>query len=155
MTHPTIPEESGPLLCECGRRAELVTGQVIYPGRADLYTKRFWLCDPCDAYVGCHPGSTRPLGTLAGPELRRARMRAHNALDPLWRHAEDHYPDLPKRKIRAIRNIARSRVYRWLSLRLGIPEDQCHIGQSDVETCEAIVQALQVVDYPRIRKEVR
>ena len=154
MTQPTI-EESGPLLCECGRRAELVTGQVIYPRRPDLYAKRFWRCEPCDAYVGCHPGSTRPLGNPAGPELRRARMRAHSALDPLWQHAEHHYPNLLNRKIKAIRRIARSRVYRWISLRLGIPEEQCHIGQSDVATCEAIVQSLRGVDYPRIRKEVR
>jgi len=32
-----------------------------------------WLCKPCDAYVGCHNNTERPLGTLANKELRTAR----------------------------------------------------------------------------------
>lgn len=38
----------------CGKPAQLVGGDVIYPHREDLHEKKFWLCTPCNAYVGCH-----------------------------------------------------------------------------------------------------
>jgi hypothetical protein len=47
-----------------------------------------WVCvdhPGCDSYVGCHPGTQNALGSLAGPDLRVARMRAHVWIDRLWR----------------------------------------------------------------------
>lgn len=38
----------------CGKDAELVTGDVIYPHRSDLAPLKFWRCEDCEAYVGCH-----------------------------------------------------------------------------------------------------
>ena len=69
----------------CNNPAVLVGGDVIYPHRPDLYEKKFWQCDPCDAYVGCHrPGvgygdGTRPLGRLANAELREAKKNVHTS----------------------------------------------------------------------------
>lgn len=30
--------------------------------------------------------------------------------------------------------------YRWLAARLGIPEDQCHIGMFDVAMCRRVIE---------------
>lgn len=39
----------------------------------------------CDAYVGVHKGTKRAKGRLANPELRRAKVAAHEAFDPIWK----------------------------------------------------------------------
>ncbi|MDR0480872.1 MAG: DUF3268 family zinc-finger domain-containing protein [Gallionellaceae bacterium] len=56
----------------CDRDAQLVTGVTIYPHRDDLRRKHFWLCAPCNAYVGTHQRNRKmglsgdePLGRLA------------------------------------------------------------------------------------------
>ncbi len=80
-------EERQVWCCACGTEvwAIKVTGKVIYPHRKDLYDKEFWQCDCCKNYVGCHKADGRPLGSIPGRELRRARMLTHQKMDPLWR----------------------------------------------------------------------
>ena len=58
--------------CGCQREVEAVCATVgeIYPHRTDLHKKRFWRCPTCGNYVGCHPGSEKPLGNIPTPELR-------------------------------------------------------------------------------------
>lgn len=107
---------------ECGGELALTDGREIYPHRPDLFTRRFWICRPCMAYVGCHPGTTRPLGQPAGPALRQARIRAHAALDPLWQSGW----------------MSRNDVYRELS---GILGYEVHVAQSNEQQCERIIEA--------------
>lgn len=38
----------------CGSKTEYVDGTVIYPHRPDLANRKFYICRPCNAYVGCH-----------------------------------------------------------------------------------------------------
>lgn len=118
-----------PLCIECGKVAELVGGDRIYPHRPDLYGKRFWLC-ACGAYCGCHSATTRPLGFPCGPETRRARMAAHEVFDPLWRS----------------RSMDRRAAYSWLADRMGIEPEACHIGMMTA------AQAWQVVELCRQRR---
>ena len=114
------------LLCHyCFRKPELVGGDTIYPHRPDLYEKKFYLCRPCDAYVGCHPGTTEPLGRLANAELRKAKQAAHAAFDPKWKGGD----------------MKRKEAYAWLATQLGIDFNDCHIGMFDVETCRRVVDA--------------
>lgn len=108
----------------CGNTARLVGGNAIYPHRPDLAAKKFYQCKPCDAHVGCHPGTEKALGRLANAELRKAKMAAHAAFDPLWKNGE--------RKRRS--------AYAWLAKELGIEEKQCHIGMFDVEMCRRVVE---------------
>ena len=76
------------LLCPfCLNRANLVSGKQVYPHRPDLYALKFWLCEPCDAYIGCHKEGARfkvgnthytsdgtaALGTLADAKTRKVR----------------------------------------------------------------------------------
>lgn len=122
----------------CHRDAMLVTGNVIYPHRPDLYALKFWQCEPCDAYVGCHKAGkgqgdgTKPLGRLANAELRRAKSDAHAAFDPLWKS----------------RRMKRREAYAWLAAQLGISVNNCHIGMFDVDGCRAVVAAVQAPGEP-------
>lgn len=108
----------------CGGPARLVTGKVIYPFRGDLHHKKFYQCEPCEAHVGCHPGTETALGRLANPELRRAKMAAHAAFDPLWKYY----------------GYSRTGAYQWLSSALGIDAKACHIGMMDVATCQRVAE---------------
>jgi hypothetical protein len=115
----------------CNNEAWLVGGNVIYPHRPDLFNKRFWLCAPCNAYVGCHPGTEKPLGRLANSELRQAKQKAHIAFDALWKRTTP------------LGTFDRKGAYTWLARQLGIPRADCHIGQMDVEQCQRVVEVCQ------------
>lgn len=77
--------------CGCQKEVEaaFVTGQVVYPHRPDLYSRGFWQCPECKNFVGCHDknkkGNFKPLGCIATPEIKKARMSLHNYIDPLWK----------------------------------------------------------------------
>lgn len=114
-----------PICPYCHQPSKRVSGADIYPHRPDLAHKVFYQCAPCDAYVGCHPNTTVPLGRLANAELRAAKMKAHAAFDPIWQS---------KRK-------TRTEAYDWLSKKLGIVRQYCHIGMFNVEQCELVVVA--------------
>lgn len=106
----------------CGRRAELVDSKVIY---GKDYGHKVYLCRPCMAYVGCHKGTTKPLGRLANAELREWKKRAHAAFDPLWQYG----------RFKGYRNAA----YAWLADRMGLPVKETHIGIFDVSQCKRVV----------------
>ena len=98
--------------CGCGRDVEPApkTGADTYPHRPDLSGKKFWQCGACGNYVGCHPGSTTPLGNIPTPELRNARGHIHAILDPIWKR----------------NRMSRSEVYRRISEKIG---RQYHTGE--------------------------
>lgn len=108
----------------CGRAATLTDGRTIYPSRPAFWDRTYWLCAPCQAWVGCHPHTTSALGTLANAQLRRARMLAHEAFDPIWREG----------------GMSRGHAYQWLARKMGVKE--VHIGKLDEEGCAAVVQLL-------------
>lgn len=123
------------IICDyCHRPAQLVTGAVIYPHRADLLHKRFWHCAPCGAYVGCHDRNRRlgfrgdePKGRLANAALRRAKIAAHAAFDPIWKSME----------------MTRTAAYEWLASALGVSVANMHIGMLDMDGCSAVIAACQ------------
>ena len=119
----------------CGRPAALVTGSAIYPHRPDLLHLKFWRCAPCDAYVGTHKPNkrlglkgTEPLGRLANAELRKAKIAAHAAFDPIWKSG----------------SMSRQQAYAWLAGALGISSmSNTHIGMFDVDGCMAVIAAVE------------
>lgn len=113
----------------CNAETKLVTGDVIYPHRIDLRDRQFYLCRPCDAYVGTHKGTTKPLGRLANAELRALKQEVHAVFDPLWRSG----------------NRSRKEAYQWMAEQLGIPFSECHVGMMDVETCRRAIEVLREV----------
>lgn len=109
----------------CEATSAFVGGDTIYPHRPDLHSKVFFHCEPCDAYVGCHPNTEKPLGRLANAELRRAKMDAHKAFDHTWKNG----------------SLSRPQAYAWLAKKLDIPGDDCHIGMFNVKMCKRVVEA--------------
>ena len=69
----------------CGSPVILRSADGIYRENANgtmLYVcKRYPVCD---AYVRTHPGTNRPVGTLANRELRSLRREAHRYFDRLY-----------------------------------------------------------------------
>lgn len=145
---------TAPLCISCNKPSRLTDGREVYPHRPDLHRKPLWKCDGCSGYVGCHPGTDRPLGVPADAPTRHARMKLHNErLDPLWAVADRagfYKPDSKKARWK-IRRVARYRVYSYLADKLGIPYDQCHVGLFDIERCRKAWTILSGVDYPQIR----
>lgn len=126
-------DNKNPICPYCKEPSVMVDGEHVYPHREDLHHKVFYVCTPCDARVGCHPGTDKPLGRLANSDLRKAKQAAHAAFDPLWREL-----DLFKN---------RRKAYAWLSEQLGISKKKCHIGMFDEPTCrraQKIAQNAQV-----------
>lgn len=118
-------------------KADLVTGDVVYPHRADLAALYFWLCPDCGAFVGTHKNSEehKPLGTLADKATRNARKRAHAVFDPMWK--DGHMG-------------SRVSAYAWLQDVLGLSKQACHISKFDEETCARVTQ--EVVRWMQERR---
>jgi len=107
----------------CGEQAELKTGEQVYPKRPDLKEKNFYVCEPCDAKVGCHENTTKPLGTLANEELRKMRSYTHTHFDKLWQSGL----------------IKRTNAYTWLAFELNIPFKFAHIGEFNTDLCRKTI----------------
>lgn len=107
----------------CGGPVECVRNSTIY-GRDYGDWPWLFVCQSCRAYVGLHPFTGIPLGTLADGPTREARKKAKAAFNPLW---EDGH-------------MSRSNAYGWLAGRLGMVDmNQCHIGWFSVETCNEVI----------------
>lgn len=134
---------SNPICPYCNGESKLVTGLVIYPGRKDLADLSFYQCAPCDAYVGCHKGTTKPLGRLANAELRKWKSIAHRGFDAIWKGFKErrlegqemtfHYPE---EAVRTPGRMSRGQAYKYLAESMGIEQKDCHIGMFTVQQCK-------------------
>jgi len=115
----------------CNREAEWVENKEIY-GKNYGKSIMMWLCRSCDAHVGCHNNTKRPLGTMADYITRHWRKRAHENFDPLWKGVW-------------VRNstakLNRERVYNSISNQFGF---RVHIGEADEEMCKKIISWCQI-----------
>ena len=117
----------------CDSDSVLADSAEVYGGKS---YGPIYLCRPCKAWVGCHKGTSNPLGRLANAELRKWKMAAHSAFDPLWK----------------TRKMRRRGAYKWLSDALGILEEKCHIGMFDVDLCKKTVEVCKgFVEKKRIK----
>jgi hypothetical protein len=126
-----------PTTCQhCGGGVELVSNAEIY-GRPYGEWPWAFLCRDCRAYVGLHPLTGIPLGTLADAPTRRARSQAKAAFNPIW-----------KRGV-----MTRSEAYAWLAAQLGIAKpEECHIGWFDVAQCERVVEVCESLKVQEVRR---
>lgn len=118
-----------PTSCNCcnGTSVSLVENSEIYNGRSYGAWPYAYLCRDCRAYIGLHPDTDLPLGTLADKPLREARNRCKRPFEQIWR--DGHMP--------------RPEAYAWLALQLGLSAEHCHFGLFDIDRCE---QARQVCE---------
>lgn len=115
--------------CQQPARLVLIGGEG-YPYGRDYGP--MWVCPPCKAWVGCHPGTEKPLGGLANAELRALKIKAHAAFDPLWQGK--------MRRDGCSKGKARRAGYAWLAAQLGIDVKKCHIGYMNMDECQRVVQ---------------
>ena len=108
----------------CSRLAVFVDSKEIYGTSYGMV----YLCRPCDAYVGVHKGTDRPLGRLANKELREWKKKAHSFFDPIWK--EGRFKGM------------RDKAYKWLSEQMGLPKEETHIGMFDIALCKRVVDIM-------------
>jgi len=104
----------------CLNQAEWVENKEVY-GKNYGKSVMIWLCRKCDAYVGCHQNTRKPLGTMANKELRTFRKETHKVFDVAWRN----------------KTITRDKAYGFLKSRFGF---DVHIGEANIELCKKIIE---------------
>lgn len=118
-----------PITCchYCGSQVSIEQNKEIY-GRNYGDYPWIYLCDSpaCKAYVGIHPDTNIPLGTLADAKTRKARKEAKDVFTAWYK---------------TIR-IDRGRAYQLLANALKLPKEECHFGWFDVDACEAAKKAV-------------
>ncbi|WP_074139080.1 zinc-finger-containing protein [Enterobacter kobei] len=111
-----------PVPCSC----RFCSGHVRVGTHEEVYGRDYgdwpyvYLCESCRAYVGMHPFTSIPLGTLADQRTRDARKKCKPAFERLWKSGR----------------MTRSEAYEWLAGKLGIPVGECHFGWFTPEQCE-------------------
>lgn len=91
-----------------------------------------WICLQCQAWVGCHKGTTNALGGLANAELRKLKQDAHAVFDPLWRRKIENE--------KCSKSMARRAGYKWLSEQMAIPFERTHIGYMNPDECRKVIE---------------
>jgi len=115
----------------CGGKSQQINSSIVYGSDfGPIYA-----CLPCEAWVGVHKNSNKPLGRLANHELRQLKKAAHEIFDPIWHKIIEDEGEL--------RWKARRRAYVWLSNKSGIPDHLCHIGMMDEDQCKLVIQICQ------------
>lgn len=95
----------------------------------EFYGKEFkkngklYVCQNCQARVGCHPNTEIPLGQLSDEELRGLRIKIHDIIDKYWND-----------------KTGRDIVYKKLIGRYGNP---FHVGFLDNERARYILMDLK------------
>lgn len=111
----------------CGSRALLRPASVVYGPRAADPSAPYYVCARypiCDSYVAAHRDTHLPMGTLADRPLRSKRIDAHRAFDRLWKSGL----------------MTKKQAYLWLQAKLGLPEQETHIGKFSLFRCEEVIR---------------
>lgn len=103
----------------CGSMVRLVNNAEIY-GREYGDWPYAYKCISCDSYVGLHPDTDLPLGTLADKATREARKAYKQAFINVQRRE----------------GWGRKQAYAWLAMRMGLPVSECHWGMFSVNQAE-------------------
>lgn len=113
----------------CGGQVGIKKNSVVYNGRTYGEWPWVYMClnrGHCDSYVGMHPFTNIPLGTLANPEIRESRKKVKNIF----------YAYLDKA------DVSRSKGYQQLAAMMDIDKSECHFGWFDVDACDKAEKAL-------------
>ena len=117
----------------CGGVIRLVPAKSIYGAsteRLSMEGEYIYQCQNCNARVGCHKGTARPLGNVANEVLRLKRMEAHRVFDALWKSGR----------------MTRTEAYRWLAAQLHLPEGRAHIGGFEMDQCQNVIDLCRSIE---------
>lgn len=110
-----------PTIClYCGGKVILTDSSAIYGEKSK---GNIYFCTNCNASVGCHKGTAKPLGTLANSVLKMKRRETHVIFDQWWK----------------ANNMTRSQGYSELAKKMKLPKYRTHIGQFDMAQCEQVI----------------
>ena len=115
-----------PDICNC-----CGSSRVSVEDHYRLYGKEFsdwpyvWFCQDCEAYVGMHPFTAIPLGTLADKKTREARKLCKPFFEELYQSGL----------------MNRSEAYEKLAEKLNVSKKECHFGMFDIHMCERAKEA--------------
>ena len=117
-----------PTICRyCGGVIKLIPAKMVYgesTRRLGMEGEYLYQCQNCNARVGCHKGTTRPLGNVANEVLRLKRMEAHRVFDALWKSGR----------------MTRTGAYRWLAGELHLRPERAHIGGFEMDQCQKVIE---------------
>lgn len=103
----------------CQEPARWCENKEVY-GRNYGNSYMCYYCRPCDAYVGCHNNTRKPLGMMANKELRNWRKKVHAYIDPYWKDG----------------TMTRGELYKCISWEFG---RVMHVGEANIEECKKIL----------------
>lgn len=118
-----------PHICPyCEGDVSCVNNAVIY-GTSYGRWPYMYLCEDCKAYVGLHPETNIPLGTLADRLLREARKVSKNLFT--------------SKLMEPPSNMTRSEAYVYLASKMNIEAAKCHFAWFDIKQCEQVIAILK------------
>ena len=116
-----------PTICRyCGGGIRLTPAKDIYGASTDrlgLANENIYLCQNCNARVGCHKGTNRPLGNVANEVLRLKRRETHQVFDRFWQD----------------NGMSRTQAYKWLAKQMRLSEKNAHIGGFEMDQCQQVI----------------
>jgi hypothetical protein len=117
--------ETGEFTTDC---VEIIENKEIY---GKNYGEWPWAyrCTNCEAYVGMHPFTNIPLGTLADAPTRQARKKCKEPFEALHKKGK----------------MTRSEAYKALAEKLEIKTEDCHFGWFDVDMCNKAASAAREI----------
>ncbi len=116
----------------CGREGVVIKSNAEIYGRAYGEWPWVYICEGCGSYVGMHPFTDIPLGTLADladAATREARKECKAPFEALHRTGK----------------MTRSDAYQKLADKLGIPKEECHFGWFDAAMCKKAAAAAREI----------
>ena len=115
------------VICQyCNNPSKVITGKKLYPNTRWIHKKYFWICKSCDAYVGCHGKSKKPLGSLANKKLRELRKLCHYKF---YEYSKAN-------------NLTKKESYKWLSEIMKLDPKHAHFGMFDIDQCSKFLNLI-------------
>lgn len=116
---------TGRLRCHCGSHVVLRdAGDVC---RVHREGAKAYVCaryPACNSYVMAHPDTLEPMGSLAGPELRRLRYEAHQQFNRIYESGL----------------MSKQEAYQWLAGVVQAPMRHAHIGHLGDYYCREVIR---------------
>lgn len=111
----------------CGASARLKPANFLFGKKPEYTGKHYYVCGnfpKCDSYVAAHHADKRPMGFLANGKLRQKRKTAHIELN----------------KFQHTSGMTKWAVYVWLAAKMGLNEEQTHIGKFTESQCDLAIR---------------
>ncbi len=124
-TKSTLPKAGCQLYCHCGRPTVLRNAREVC--RSHREGDMAYVCSgypACDSFVLAYPDTLKPMGSLAGPELRRLRFEAHKQLNQLQNAGI----------------MSKKQSYEWLAQVVHAPMSHAHIGHLGEYYCKEVIR---------------